>query len=51
MLDGVDTPRIVIPFLITIDNACKKANLELFESPLSFINLNSLLSFPKFQYA
>ena len=51
MLLGVDTPKIDIPFFITIDSACKRINLELFNMPFSETNLNSLLSIPKFQYA
>ena len=49
MLFGVDTPKIDIPFSITMASACKIINLE-FSNDLSFlINLNSSLSFPAFQ--
>ena len=51
MVLGVDTPKIDIPFLITIDKACKRTNLGLFKLPFSGTNRNSLLSFPTFQYA
>ena len=50
MLLGVDTPKIDIPFSITIDKACKRSSLELFDFLFSKTKRNSLLSFPKFQY-
>ena len=51
MVLGAETPKIDIPFLITIDKACKRTNLGLFKIPFSGTNRNSLLSLPKFQYA
>ena len=50
MLLGVETFKINIPFSITIDKACKRTNLELFNLPPSKTNRNSLLSLPKFHY-
>ena len=50
ILFGVDTPKIDIPFFITIDKLCNRTNLDVFCSLLLETNLNSLLSLPKFQY-
>ena len=50
MLLGVETPKINIPFFITIDSACKTTNLELLILLCFETNRNSLLSLPKFQY-
>ena len=49
MLEGAETPKIDIPFSITIAKACSKTNLELFNFDFSETNLNSLLDAPKFQ--
>ena len=49
MLEGVDTPKIDIPFSITIANACSRTNLDLFDLDVPDTNLNSLLDEPKFQ--
>ena len=51
MLRGVDTPKIDIPFFITIDKACKSTSLQLLGVPFTEINLKSLFSLPRFQYA
>jgi len=50
MLLGVETPKINIPFFITIDSACRTTNLELLILLSLETNRNSLLSVPKFQY-
>ena len=49
ILFGTETPKINIPFSITIDKACNKSNLELLCFFLLIINLKSLFSLPKFQ--
>ena len=50
MLEGVETPNTLIPFLITINNACKSIYLDLLGVSLLNIKRNFLFSLPKLQY-